>query len=96
MSGTVFLVSPVAPSGVISNLPTNRIAGNRPLRLGLLDNGKFNAEPLLAFLSEELRTTVTISSVVRERKPSMSTPATREAIDRLVASADVVISAMAD
>ena len=96
MSGTVFLVSPVAPAGVISTLQNNHVAGDRPLRLGLLDNGKFNAEPLLRFLSEQLQTTVTIPSIVRERKPSMSTPATREAIDRLVAGADVVISAMAD
>lgn len=96
MSRTVFLVSPVAPAGVISDAPDNHLSGNRPLRLGLLDNGKFNAEPLLRLLSEQLQTTVTIASVVRERKPSMSTPASPEMIDRLVAGADVVISAMAD
>ena len=63
---------------------------------GLLDNGKFNAAELLAGIAARLQAQLPVGAVTRERKYSMSSPASADALDRLAKEADVVISAMAD
>lgn len=100
MTDSVFLVSPVAPAGSAATAAPQAGSGTRAsgkaLRLGLLDNGKFNAAELLAGIARGLQARLPVAAVVQERKYSMSSPAGDAALDRLARQADVVISAMAD
>ena len=66
------------------------------LRLGILDNGKSNADHLLRMLVESVRADVQVSSVFEMRKASAAAGADPETLDRLGAEADFVLSAMAD
>ena len=90
------LVVPEAPApGATANVDQRHI-DNRGIRLGVLDNSKGNADHLLRFVVEGLRSALPVKSVVATRKASVSLPAPREILDRLALEADVVISAMAD
>jgi hypothetical protein len=66
------------------------------LRVGVLDNSKGNADHLLRFVVDGLKSALPVKSVVATRKGSVSLPAPREILDQLAREADVVISAMAD
>ena len=64
--------------------------------LGLLNNGKPNADRLLARLHAHLAKRYRLAGVVHEGKPSTTRPATGATIEALAASADVVITAVGD
>ncbi|MBI3069001.1 MAG: hypothetical protein HY323_09455 [Betaproteobacteria bacterium] len=96
MSRTVFLVSPEAPVRVSYGPASARKLDLRGLRLGILDNGKGNADHLLQFVAEGVKALLAVTSVVSRRKASMSTPASGEMLDQLAAEADFVVSAMGD
>jgi hypothetical protein len=89
-------VSPEAPvpaAAVIQPAADKRVTG---IRLGILDNSKGNADHLLNFLVEAVRSQMPVTSVVKRRKPASSRPADPAVIDDLVRETDFVISAMAD
>jgi hypothetical protein len=73
-----------------------RPASPRGLRLGLVENTKFNAKPILEKLAERLgrrhQTTVTF----RTRKRSASHEVDGDAIKALRAQCDLVISGIGD
>ena len=96
MSSQIYLISPVAQVGEAISMPQK--TGNKPgaLKLGLLDNGKFNAAELLDSIAERLIAAHLVSDVIRERKAAMSSPISPAALDRLTAECDIVLSAMAD
>ena len=96
MTGTTFLISPEAPAGNVSTGHAPRRLKDQTLRMGVLDNGKGNADNLLRFVLEGLKSAHPASSVVWLRKDSMSTPATASMLDQLVTETDLVISAMGD
>lgn len=96
MSRTVVLVSPEAPAQVPRSAASARQLDLRRLRLGILDNGKSNADHLLRFVVEGVKALLAVTSVVSRRKASMSTPASSEMLDELAAEADFVVSAMGD
>ncbi len=94
---TITLVNPVAPA------PTDDRVRQRPaitrlqgLRLGLLDNGKANADHLLQMLSADLQRDLGTTLAVQGRKPHPSIAAAREQLAELARDADFVVSAMAD
>ena len=98
MSSTGFLISPVAPEPAVSTVTKG---GQRPplaraLRLGVLDNGKGNADHLLRFVTAGVKELVPVAEVVWLRKSSMSHPAPHEMLDKLAAEVDFVVSAIAD
>ena len=62
----------------------------------MLDNSKGNADHLLKFIVDAVKSSVPVSSVVTLRKASVSLPAPADILDRLAGEADVVVSAMAD
>jgi hypothetical protein len=66
------------------------------IRLGVLDNSKGNADHLLKFIIEGVKSQMKVASVVSLRKPSPSIAAEKAVLDQLAEEADCVISAMAD
>jgi len=83
----------VPAAAAIQPAADKRVAG---IRLGILDNSKGNADHLLNFLVEAVRSQMPVTSVVKRRKPASSRPADPAVIDDLVRETDFVISAMAD
>ena len=96
MNNQVFLVSPVPPFiGTEKTAFQNKIKSST-LRVGLLDNGKFNAAAWLDSIAKRLHACTDISGIIKERKASMSSAASPAALERLAKQSDLVISAMAD
>ena len=96
MSKTAFLISPEAPpeAKIVKGIQRRLNVGE--LRVGMLDNGKSNADHLLRFLLDGLKEQFPVTSVVWLRKASMSTPAPQTMIEQFVAETDLVITAMGD
>jgi hypothetical protein len=97
MSSKVVLVVPEAPPPASDAVvDEQRRIEKRGIRLGVLDNSKGNADHLLKFIVDAVKSRVPVASVVTLRKASVSLPAPADIIDQLAGEADVVISAMAD
>ena len=94
--GKVTLVVPEAPVPATGVAAGSRKAGKSGVRLGVLDNGKGNADYLLRFIFEGVKAAVPVASVLSLRKDSFSLPAPGAILDQLAAEADIVVSAMAD
>ena len=95
-SRKILYVSPHAPvvraeEVVRSIAPT---AGG--LRIGILDNGKGNADHLLGFLIEGLRGQMSLDAVVAQRKTAASRAALPHMLEAFAGKVDCVISAVAD
>ena len=96
MAKKIRLVVPEAPAAGGSAAIDERRIDKRGIRLGILDNSKGNADHLLRFIVDGVKSTVPVASVVSLRKASVSRPAPGDILDRLAGEADVVVSAMAD
>ena len=87
------------PRGVVEARPlapaprAKRLEG---LRLGLLDNTKWNANKLLRGVRERLAARHGFSAVNYYRKESFSLSAAPELIARISAECDVVVTAIGD
>jgi hypothetical protein len=92
----VTLVVPEAPAPVAAAAAERRRVGKGGLRLGVLDNSKGNADHLLRFIVDGVKSALPVASVVAARKGSVSLPAPADVLDRLAREADFVVSAMAD
>ena len=96
MAREVLLVVPEAPAtSHMGEVETRRIDA-RGVRLGILANGKGNADHLLRFMLERVQAELPIESVVSLRKAAVNLPASAAILDQLAAEADVVVTAMAD
>jgi hypothetical protein len=96
MKQKVVLVVPEAPAPEAAFAMTQRGIDKNGVRLGILDNSKGNADHLLKFVVEGVKSVLPVASVVSLRKGSVSLPARDEVLDQLAAEADFVVSAMAD
>ena len=96
MNNKVILVIPEAPVPMSEPAAEQRRPRPGGLRLGVLDNGKGNADHLLRFVVEGLKELTPVASVVSLRKANVADGASQEILDQLAAQADVVVSAMAD
>ena len=96
MSNKVLLVVPEAPAPAGEAVVNERAIDKKGIRLGVLDNSKGNADYLLKFIVDSVKSAVAVSSVVSLRKASVSLPAPADILDKLAQEADVVVSAMAD
>ncbi|HEV8519184.1 MAG TPA: hypothetical protein VGQ54_11460 [Burkholderiales bacterium] len=92
----IILVVPEAPNAAPAAAAEQRAIPKSGLRLGVLDNGKGNADHLLRLLTEGLKSRVPVASVMALRKSSVSLPAAGDILDELAAHTDLVVSAMAD
>jgi hypothetical protein len=97
MNDRVVVLIPEAPAPAAKSAAPEapRLTGDK-LRIGLLDNGKGNADHLLRLLLERLQGELAIDAVVTIRKASVSLPAAPEILDRFAAETDFVVTAMAD
>ena len=87
------------PRGVVeaqSLAPAPRVARLQGLRLGLLDNTKWNANKLLRGVRDRLAERHDFSAVSYYRKESFSLSATTELVARIAAECDVVVTAIGD
>jgi hypothetical protein len=96
MAKKILLVVPEAPAPAGTALVDERRIDKRGIRLGVLDNSKGNADHLLRFIVEGVKSSVSVASIVTLRKASVSLPAPGDMLERFVGEADVVVSAMAD
>jgi uncharacterized protein YhfF len=92
----IVLVVPEAPAPAEAVAAESRKAGRGGLRFGVLDNSKGNADHLLRFIVEGVKSAVAVASVASLRKDSVSLPAPGPILDRLAQEADFVVTAMAD
>ena len=96
MNSKITLLVPQAPAPETGTLAGQRHFEKARIRLGILDNSKSNADHLLRFLVDGVRSAMSIASVVALRKPGPALPATAAMLDQLAAEADFVVSAMGD
>jgi hypothetical protein len=97
MSEKVVLLIPEAPAPESEvTAPKAAPLSSGSLRIGLLDNGKGNADHLLRFVAEGLSAKLDISSMLSLRKQSVSLAAGEAIINRFAEETDLVITAMAD
>ena len=66
------------------------------LRLGLLDNGKVNFDYLLDDFEGFLREKYPTATVVRRRKPSVSSPCPGDTKKELLEKCDIIITGLGD
>jgi hypothetical protein len=66
------------------------------LRLGLLNNGKRNADLLLEQVLTELTAELEPAAVIRRRKPGAGVPGPQNLLDELSAECDAVIVGVGD
>jgi hypothetical protein len=87
------------PRGVVEATPMTpapRVQKLDGLRLGLLDNTKWNANKLLRGVRDRLAEKHGFSAVNYYRKESFSLSATPELIAEIAASNDIVVTAIGD
>jgi len=66
------------------------------LRLGILDNTKWNANKLLREVREQLKAAHALASITYYRKESFSRFAAPELIEKIRAESDIVLTAIGD
>ena len=76
--------------------PAPRLAALDGIRLGVLDNTKWNASKLLRQVVACLQTDLTFAAVHAYAKSSFSRPASAELLDRIAAETDAVVTAIGD
>jgi len=87
------------PRGVVeaeARALARRPAALAGLRLGVLDNTKWNANRLLRGATAKLRATHGFAAVTYYRKESFSKIAAPELVDEIAAANDVVLTAIGD
>jgi hypothetical protein len=87
------------PRGIVEAKPrpiAARVAGLDGLRLGVLNNTKWNASRLLALTTERLQGEARLAGVNLYEKESFSKNAAPELIERIAAENDIVLTAIGD
>jgi len=87
------------PRGIVeaqSLAPAPRVAELAGLRLGLLDNTKWNANKLLRGVRDRLAEKHGFGAVSYYRKENFSVSAAPELIARITAECDIVVTAIGD
>jgi hypothetical protein len=87
------------PRGVVEAAPlaiSPRVKQLDGLRLGLLDNTKWNANKLLRGVRDRLAQTHAFGAVNYYRKESFAAAAAPELINRIAAENDIVLTAIGD
>jgi len=87
------------PRGIVAVKPQRlapRLRTFENVRLGVVDNSKWNASKLLRAVISQLQINTTFSEIFMYTKPSFSRPATTALLDRIAAETDAVITAIGD
>lgn len=73
-----------------------RVAGLDGKVIGILDNGKWNANKLLRAIEQQLRGKYGFPAVLKRKKEGPSVPAPAGMIEELAEQCDLVITAIGD
>ena len=87
------------PRGTVTTTPlppAPRLPSLAGIRLGILDNTKWNASKLLREVVASLQADTTPAGVTHHAKSSFSRPAPADLLDRIAAENDAVITAIGD
>ena len=87
------------PRGIVAvkpQSPATRLRTFENVRLGIVDNSKWNASKLLRAVISQLQTITAFSEIHNYTKPSFSRPATTALLDQIAAETDAVITAIGD
>ena len=76
--------------------PAPRLGALDGIRLGVLDNTKWNASKLLRQVVARLEADLAFKGVSHHAKSSFSRPAAADLLDRIAAESDAVITAIGD
>jgi len=93
------LVEVYDPRGVVEAAPLKlapRVEKLEGLRLGLLDNTKWNANKLLRGVRDRLASKHALGAVNYYRKESFAVAAAPGLLDRIAAENDIVLTAIGD
>jgi len=90
----VTVLTPVADRAVVRGRLAPRVVDLAGLKVGLLDNGKPNADLFLDHIAEQLTERFSLGEVVRRRKSHTGRGA--EHLNELAAHSDVVINGVGD
>jgi hypothetical protein len=87
------------PRGVVSAEPrpiARRVTALDGLRLGILDNTKWNGNKLLRKVAARLEADYRFASVTTYRKESFSKPAAAALVGEIAGASDIVVTAIGD
>jgi hypothetical protein len=87
------------PRGAVDAAPlatSPRVQKLQGLRLGLLDNTKWNANKLLRGVRDRLKQKQALGAVNYYRKESFAAASAPDLIDRIAAENDIVLAAIGD
>lgn len=91
------LVNPLnEPAAEQSRGLARRPSGLQGVRVGLLDNSKNKAGPLLDMVANILNERYGFSNIVRHRKPSSAKPVAPEVIAEWATTCDIAIAGVGD
>ena len=95
-NSTMIIVHPAAEDAVKTIRMAARLPSLQNIALGVIDNSKHMAAPLLRAIEEQLRTRYGARTHLRYRKPNASVPTPAETLAEFVSSCDAVIHGVAD
>jgi hypothetical protein len=87
---------PTTPAEKVDFTFVPRPESLRNMRLGLVENTKFNSDKLLLKIAAILENDYGAKSHILRGKPNAAVPPKKEIIDELVANCDVVIAGIGD
>ena len=96
MTNTIPVYDPRGAADAAPLAPSPRVTKLEGLRLGLLDNTKWNANKLLRGVRDRLAQKHAFGAVNYYRKESFAAAAAPELINRIAAENDVVLTAIGD
>jgi len=96
MTAKLTILDPTAPLPTATGSQPWQLDGLQGKVVGFIDNAKPNFNHLVEALSEVLVSQHGVAKVVKERKPSASVPADKQALAGVVAEADLVITGSGD
>jgi len=91
------LIDPIGKSAEApSKLSLRKFSGLDGKTIGLLDNGKPNADRVLDAIAELLQERYQVKEVVRRHKGNVSLPAPATIMEDLIEKSDVIIAGVGD
>jgi hypothetical protein len=93
---TMIVVHPAAEDAVKTIRIAPRLPSLQNIALGVIDNSKHMAAPLLRAIEKELETRYGVRTQLRYKKANASVPTPPEKLAEFIASCDAVIHGVAD
>ena len=95
-SGKLIILDPTVAPTKEESRPAPRLDNFEGAAIGLLENTKGNARPLLVMVGEMLQQRNGAGEIIIARKPTFGRVAPKEIVDDLVDRCDLVLTALGD